>query len=177
MLHDRKCEWLKYEASEGNVCNKQLKALLRPILPDIRNSASPACPSDKCCTKMTYLEHWCNDTAKGIRSTRRRASPSATLSAKDFTWSGASPTATMFTTDMTWSGPGWDAGLRGEGLATDPFSKGTPIKKSSSCSGFYPLRSVQKRKLLSVFLWILGQPLILQTPSKNLLPNPAKDVM
>lgn len=102
--------------------------------------------------------------------------PTAILSAKDFTWREASPTATIFATDLTWSGPGWHAGLRGEGRATDPFSKGTPIKQSSSCSGFYPPRSVRKRKILSVFPWILGQPLIFQTPSKNLLLNPAKDV-
>jgi hypothetical protein len=129
ILHDRNCDWLKCEAPEGSVCNKQLKALLWPILPDIRNSASPGCPSDKSCIKMKiYLEHWWNDTAKGIRSTRRTASPTATLSAKDFTWSGASPTATIFTTDLTWSGPAWNAVLRGEGRATDSFSYGTPVK-------------------------------------------------
>jgi hypothetical protein len=50
MLHDRNFDWLKYEEY---VFNKQLKALLRPILPDIRNSASPACPSDK------SLSRWC----------------------------------------------------------------------------------------------------------------------
>jgi hypothetical protein len=53
MFHDRNFDWLKYEEPEGNVCNKQLKALLRAILPDIRNSASPACPSDK------ILSRWC----------------------------------------------------------------------------------------------------------------------
>jgi hypothetical protein len=85
-LHERNCDCLKYEASEGNVFNKELKAFLQPILPDIRNSASPACPSDKSCIKMKmYLEHWWNDTAKGIRSTQRRASPTATLSTKDLT--------------------------------------------------------------------------------------------
>jgi hypothetical protein len=94
---------------------------------------------------MVYLEHWWNDTAMRIRGTRRRASPTATLSTKYFTLSGPSPTATIFTTDLTWSVPGWNAGLRGEGRATDPFSYGTPIKHPSSSSGFYPLRSVWKR--------------------------------
>ena len=48
-----------------------------------------------------------------LSSTRRRFSPTATLSTKDFTWS--SPTANIFTTYLTWSGPRWNAGLRGEG--------------------------------------------------------------
>jgi hypothetical protein len=143
----------------------------------ISETAFRPCPSDNSCIKMKmYLEHLWNDTAKGIRSTRRRASPTATLSTKVFTWSGSSPAATIFTTDLTWSVPGWNAGLRGEGRATDPLSYGTPIKQPSSSSGFYPLRSVRKRKLLSVFQWFFGQPLIFQTPSKRLLPNTAKDV-
>lgn len=86
MMHDSNCDWLKYEALEGNIW-KTNESTLRPILPDIRNSASPACPSDKSCIKMQkmYLEHWWNDTTKGSRSTRRRASPAASISTIDFT--------------------------------------------------------------------------------------------
>jgi hypothetical protein len=112
MLHDMNCDWLKYKPSEGTVCNKQLKALLRPILPDIRNCASSACPSNKNCIKMKmYLEQWWNDTAKWIKKYAEKILPSCHFIHQ----SGFSPTAIIFTTDLTWSGPGWNADLRGEG--------------------------------------------------------------